>query len=283
MKRIIAILMCLLLLAAGAMAEPNLVLPDWAEGALQIPSCVKVIEAGAFEGTGLDDIVIGSGVESIASGAFAGNDGPIRVCILNDSITIAEDAFGTGEVEIWSFLDSSAEDYAENNDLGFVRLYTYEDNLMTYARGFLGQKYVHGSMDCVLFVYKVYRDVYGIKLPDTCPAMEKLSASSLVRTQKLTVQRIDDLTDLRTGDILCWCNDEVDYCTHVGLYVGACEVRYTAKGSDGLMHEYVEKHKTGDYIEASSSAGKVRYNNIPFNNPDSYYVRNFICAWRVLP
>ena len=272
MKRIAILLLCLCLLAAPAAgAERHAYLPEWAEGALSVPEGVVSIEHNAFEDVNVTGVVLPGSLASVGANVFANCESLERICILSENASFGPNALGAaGEnKEIWGFLGSTAEEYAEEYGYTFVRLYTYEEELMSYAASKLGTKYVRGSWDCVLYVRDCYLHVFGIRLPDSCIGMQYLSSSYLVPQQHLTVTRITDITQLKTGDILCWKNDEVSYCTHVGMYVG--EGTYNG-------HHY----SSGIFIENSQGAGKVRYNYIP-SSGSSYYYRNFICAWRVLP
>ena len=246
-------------------------MPDWVDDAIQIPYGVTSVETEAFSGTVTAGIVLPSTVKTVQPNAFSGIKGLERICVLSDNAVFAKNALGTKDEtkEIWGHMDSTAEAYAEEYGYTFVRIYTNEDQLMQYAATKLGTKYVRGRWDCVLYVRDCYLEVFGVTLPDTTRAMERLNESSLVSEQKLNVTRITDIRQLKTGDILCWCNDEVTYCTHVGMYVG----KGTVKGVE---------HSSGVFIENSNGAGQVRYNYISPNGT-GYYTRNFICAWRILP
>ena len=272
MKKCISLLLVLLsTFGALAQADSDYWLPDWADGALKLPYGVELVEQSAFEDTAVKGVVLPSTVRSVQANAFAGIDGLERICVLSANASFGKNALGAkGETkEIWGYLNSTAEAYAEEYGYTFVRIYSNEDQLMQYAASKLGTKYVRGSWDCVLYVRNCYLTVFGVTLPDTCRAMEKLSESSLVSKQKLHVTRITDIRQLKTGDIICWCNDEVSYCTHVGMYVG----EGTVSG---------KKYSSGVFIENSNGAGRVRYNYISPTGT-GYYTRNFICAWRILP
>ena len=272
MKRIAVLLLCLcLLVSPAAGAELHAYLPEWADGALVVPDGVVSIEHNAFENLTVSGVVLPGSLESVGANAFAGCDNLERICVLSRDVSFGPNALGAaGEnKEIWGFLGSTAQVYAEQYGYTFERLYTYDEELLSYAATKLGTKYVRGSWDCVLFVRHCYLHVLGIRLPDSCIGMQNLSASYLVAQQHLNVRRITDITKLQPGDILCWKNDEVSYCTHVGMYVGE---------GDYNGHHY----NSGIFIENSQGAGKVRYNYIP-SSGSSYYYRNFICAWRVLP
>ena len=272
MKKYIALALVLLcVFGAAAQAEMDYWMPEWADDALRLPYGIEVVESDAFSGVGSTGLILPSTITYVQANAFAGMEGIERICILAPNARLGKNALGTKDEhkEIWGFLDSTAEKYAEEYGYTFVRIYTNEDELMRYAASKLGTKYVRGSWDCVLFVRNCYLHVFGVSLPDTCRVMEHLDQSSHVRNQRLNVTRITDIRQLKTGDIICWCNDEVNYCTHVGMYVGAG----TVNG---------KKYSAGVFIENSNGAGKVRYNYISPTGT-GYYTRNFICAWRVLP
>ena len=272
MKRIVIfVLTAILALAQLAAADQDYWKPEWANDALEVPYGITLIEKEAFLGINANSIVLPSTIKNVQANAFAGIKGIERICVLSDNAVFGKNALGTKDEtkEIWAHLDSTAEAYAEEYGYKFVRIYTNEDQLMQYAASKLGTRYVRGSWDCVLYVRNCYLTVFGITLPDSTRAMEKLDESSLVKKQKLNVRRITDINQLKTGDIICWCNDEVTYCTHVGMYVG----RGTVKDKE---------YKSGVFIENSNGAGNVRYNYISPTG-SGYYTRNFICAWRILP
>ena len=266
------VLAFIFLFMTQAGAEIQTAMPGWTDDALTVPSSVVSIEANAFQGVPATGVVLPSSVTNVSPNAFNGMENLAYICVLNDNVSLGANSLGTmdSDIQIWAHEGSTAEEYAEAYNLTFVRLYTFEESLMEYAASKLGTKYVRGSWDCVLYVRNCYLTVFGILLPDTCRGMEKLNESSLVASQHLQITRITDLNALKTGDIICWKNDEVNYCTHVGMYVGAGKV-------NGV------NYSSGVFIENSSGAGKVRYWRIEMNNPQSYYVRNFICAWRILP
>ena len=277
MKRFILLVLCAALcLVPCARAEIKTYMPLWAENAVRVPDGVAVIEESAFESTAAEGVVLPASVQRVGANAFADCSQLKRVCVLGMDTEFAANALGQirPDMEIWAFPGSTAEAYAESKGITFVRMYTYSEDLMAYAASKLGTKYVRGSYDCVLYVRDCYKTALGIILPDTCVAMEHLDESYLVRTQKLNVRRIDNIADLRTGDVICWNNEAVEYCTHVGMYVGAA----TVNG---------KQYSSGVFIENSNGAGRVRYNFIypPKNNGERelYYTRTFICAWRILP
>ncbi|MBR5750951.1 MAG: C40 family peptidase [Clostridia bacterium] len=277
MKKILILLLCAAFLMVPTVhAEPKTYMPLWASEAMCIPDGVVSIEANDFEDTAIEGIVLPMSVKTVAANAFASCTGLKRVCVLGMDTYFGPNALGQASesIEIWAFPGSTAEAYAEAHNYSFVRMYTYSEDLIAYAVSKLGTRYVRGSYDCVLYVRDCYKKALGIILPDTCVAMEHLNESYLVGLQKLNVRRIDKISDLRTGDVICWNNEAVDYCTHVGMYVGAATV-------NGVSYS------SGVFIENSNGAGKVRFNFIypPRNNghQELYYTRTFICAWRILP
>lgn len=271
MKRFLCMVLCLAaLLIPAAAAELNITLPDWAEDAFVIPSGIRVIDTGAFDGSSISQLVIGPDVERIGSKAFANCKNLTDVCILSDDVVIASDAFsGSTELVIYAFESSTGHTFASRHGFDYERLFTYQEDLLAIAASHLGEKYVRGQWDCVLYVRGCYYEAFGFKLPDSCQRMEQLAGQPEVRNNHLTVTRIESISELRPCDIICWKNDEVDYCTHVGMYVGA--------GTVGG-----KKYSSGVFIENSNGAGLVRYNLIPATGT-GYYTRNFMCAWRILP
>ena len=271
MKKYIALALALLfLLGTGAFAQINYPLPDWADDALQLPQGIEHIEESAFEGIPSTGVVLPDSVVSVSANAFAGCENIERILVLSPDVQLGPNALGTRNEpkEIWGLLDSTAMDYAEEYGYTFVRIYSGTEELLAYAASKLGTRYIRGTWDCVLYVRNCYQTVLHITLPDTCRAMENLSSSSLVPRQHLTVTRITNIRELKPGDVICWCNDEVSYCTHVGMYVGA-----------GVVNGH--RYSSGVFIENSSGAGKVRYNYISPTGT-GYYTRNFICAWRII-
>lgn len=278
-KYICILLLVLMLLCAGAAAEIKTLVPDWASNAFTLPEGVNVVETAAFEGDSMSELVIPASVTSVATRAFANCVNLKRIVVLTANAEFAANSLGTknDDIEIWGFLGSTAESYADSYGYTFHRIYSYEESLVETAtsrlKSLTGEKYVRGRWDCVLFVRWCYKEALDITLPASCVGMQELGTSSFVKNQRLTARRIDSIEDMKTGDIICWKDDTNNYCTHVGMYVGAG----TAEG---------EYHSEGVFIENSSSFGGVRYKYIGKQTSSTYipyYIRNFICAWRVLP
>ena len=239
-----------LLLAVCAAAE-TYTRPTWLSSALQIPSCVEVIEAGAFaDNSSIIDVSIPASVSKVCAGAFSGCENIGRVALLSRTVTLEDGCLGDVQ-EIWAPNKSTGAAYATANGIAFVRIPVDAADLLEYANTQLGTKYVHGQNDCIMFVRRCYQYVFGIIIPDTCWECERLTTYT-----SLDATRIDSIDELMPGDIICWKDDTVSYCNHVGMYISS-----------------------GVFIESSSSYGYVRINN-KLNT--SYYTRNFICAWRIL-
>ena len=242
-KRIAA----LLLTASLALAQ--------GASALTIPDSIKVIEDEAFSNTNAyDRLVIPETVEWIGDRAFADNPNLKDIVVKGTNVSLGLDAFGTA--------DEPKTIHGQNYPLLklYAQTHSYEfkidvDDLLAKARSMLGESY--SRHDCVTYVYLCYKSI-GIKTESTCVNVQNFTQGT----------KITSITDLQPGDIMCWKNDEVDYCTHVGLYVGAGKVNG-------------KTYSSGVFIEASRGAGKVRYNYIAPNG-SSYYTRNFMFAWRVL-
>ena len=271
MKKYIFFALTLMLLLGSARADAPSNLPDWASSALKVPNGITTVEESAFEGLATAGIVLPASVTYVQAGAFAGCESIKRICIMGRDTVFGQNALGTKNEpkEIWGLQGSTAEAYAKEYGYTFVRISSDIEELLSYADSKIGTRYVSGRWDCILFVRNCYLTVLSIKIPDTTRAMENFGTSSLVASQKLKPVRITDIRQIKPGDVICWCNDEVSYCTHVGMYVG--------EGTVGSVH-----HSSGVFIEASRGAGKVRYNYISPTGA-GYYTRNFICAWRILP
>ena len=136
------------------------------------------------------------------------------------------------------------EDYTDSN--GII------ETVIAYAESQLGVPYVHSGgykdsdpsgFDCSGLVYWAYYQV-GIKLKDT---PSKMASDS-------NYTKITHLSDLKRGDVLCFKSDSSSSVNHVALYLG-----------------------DGKFINASQSKGSVIYGS--FTN---YYIRNFVCARRII-
>lgn len=223
--------------------------------ALTLPDCIEVIEEDAFEGAdALTVVEIPESVREIGSHAFDGCDGIEEIYVLNKNVTLGDQALGIRkEIILHAPAGSMVQMYAATYDMSFVYVVPLYEPLLEYAATQLNTSY--STHDCVTYVRECYLNALGIKIYATCRDVE----------QKTNGKRISEISDLAPGDIICWKNDEVSYCTHVGMYVG--------EGTVGGRH-----YDSGVFIESSRSAGKVRYNYIG----QSYYTRNFMGAWRII-
>lgn len=242
---------------------------------LQIPNTVTSIEEGAFIGnTAITTIVIPENVTFIGKEAFADCTNLKTITIYAEKITLEDNALGRlGETRtIIGHDGTEVETYANLYGFAFEPIYTKADKLLAYADTLLGRSY--GEMDCVGFVNRCYK--YGISMSTGASTTNDQAPGRVHGTPNYTefekynqkALKITKITDLKPGDIICWKNDEVDYCTHVGLYVGPG----TLNGKD---------YTSGIFIESSQGAYKVRYNYIPVSG-GSYYTRNFMYAWRII-
>lgn len=225
--------------------------------ALTIPDCIEVIEEEAFRNTNaFQTVEIPETVTKIGAKAFAENPNLKDIYVKGMYVTLGEDCLG-GKTEyrtIHAPLNSLMQTYAATYAYKFESDPPQAKVLLDYAATMLGEPY--SAHDCVTYVYLCYQHI-GITTKQTCDSLQKSQKG----------ERIDKITDLMPGDIICWKNDTVKYCTHVGMYVGAGTV-------DG------KTYSSGVFIEASRGAGKVRYNYIPATGT-SYYTRNFMNAWRL--
>jgi len=281
MKRfafILALIALFSVLTVFACAEvsPNFVAPDWVSSAFKIPDTISVIEEEAFSGDdSLTQVSIPANVVHIGADAFASCPNITRIAVFSRNVILDHNSLGTlNEVkEIWGPANSTAQAYAKAYGYTFTRIPIDAQDLLEYADSKLGTKYIRGTWDCVLFVRNCYKTVFGITVPDSCTAMQNLSANSTFLKQGLTATKITSIDALMPGDIICWRDESHSYCTHVGIYVGHTEV-------DGIMYT------DGTFIENSNSKGNVRYNNFDKNKISAsytpYYIRYFMYAWRIL-
>ena len=227
--------------------------------ALTIPSGVEIIEDNAFEGnSSLVEVTIPDSVRVLGSSVFEACPALRDIYITGSEISLGTNALGRSGDKRTLHADygSIIQFYASSNGLDFEPFISPAVLLLEYAATQLGTSY--SMHDCVTYARECYRVALGIKINASCVDVER-------NTKGI---RIDSITDLKPGDILCWKNDTVSYCTHVGLYVGPG----TVNG---------KKYSTGVFIESSRGAGKVRYNYIPATGTN-YYTRNFMGAWRIL-
>lgn len=226
--------------------------------ALTIPDSIIVIEEEAFQNTySFESLVIPKSVIRIGDRAFANCPKLKDITIDGTSITLGIDALGEGD----SSKTITASEYSILKTYAALHSYTFKpikskvEELLEFAATMLGESYsIH---DCVTYVYLCFQQI-GVKTYQTCASLQKNTNGTYV----------SKISDLQPGDIICWKNDTESQCTHVGIYVGA--------GTVGGKN-----YSSGVFIESSRGAGKVRYNYIPATGT-SYYVRNFMNAWRIL-
>ena len=237
--------------------------------ALTLPDCIETVEEEAFYGVGVQAVIVPESVTEIGDSAFAGMPNLAKLTIRGLNISLGLNALGIkgSDIIIAGYTNSTAYTYASNYGISFWDLAEDSDvmQVLKWADSKLGTEYVSGKTDCVMLVYYAYKSV-GITLPARCQAMYNLSSAKLIPKPDADREeaRVYDKTEfeafvdsLLPGDVLCWheyvsdSSKEPDttVCTHVGIYVGATKV-------NGVQH------KRGDFIESSSSAGKVRYWNI---------------------
>jgi cell wall-associated NlpC family hydrolase len=110
------------------------------------------------------------------------------------------------------------------------KLMTKGDQVVAYAKQFLGVKYIYGAadpdvgFDCSGLVYYIHLHYFDIKLPRSA--------------QGLTVAGAEvALKDARPGDILCFGSTKASV-GHVGIYIG--------------NNQYIEAPQTGDFVKIST-------------------------------
>ncbi len=238
--------------------------------AFEIPQTIERIEAGAFIGnSAIKSVQIPASVTFIGKEAFADCANLKTIKIYGKKITFEDNALGRlgEERTIIGHSGSSVEDFAELYGFEFEPIVTKAGILLEYADTLVGRSY--SEMDCVGFVNKCFRDALGMstgasttndkdgRFPNT-PNYNELNRG-------LKITRIQDL---QPGDIICWKEDDVEWCTHVGIYVG--------EGTVSGKH-----YETGVFIDSSNSKGSVGYRLIPATG-SGYYTRNFMFAWRII-
>lgn len=242
--------------------------------ALEIPKNVTEIEEGAFLGdSAIKSVKIPSDVAVIGQEAFADCENLETITIYGTEITFGDNALGRlGETRtIVGYSDTVVEEYAELYGFTFQPLITKADTLLAYADTLVGRSY--SEMDCVGFVNKCYRQGLGIATGAVTTNNEDGRFPNATNFGKLdqynkSAVKISKITDLKPGDIICWKNDDVTWCTHVGIYVGPGTINGKA-------------YSSGVFIDSSYGAQSVGYRLIPTTG-SSYYTRNFMYAWRII-
>lgn len=108
--------------------------------------------------------------------------------------------------------------YSSNSEL--------RDQIVTYAKQFLGNKYVHGGnslkdgTDCSGFTSLIYAD-FGYSVGRT-PASQLSSAGRGI-----------DYSNIQKGDIICYGKN--GKCTHVALYIGDGQIIHEANSRKGVV------------------------------------------------
>ena len=279
MKKYVCALLSVLimLMPVSAIAEAGLGVsyPSWAtaDTTFAIPEGVSIIEEGAFEGlSAIKDVFLPESVEKVCKNAFANCENLARVCVMNPNAVIEEGAFGedSENIIIIGSSGSNAESYAKKYSITFQTIIKHE-KLLTTARKYLGTAY--STHDCVTYLGKCYREAYGISLPGTCyqfvntlngnkiagktqKIKYQLPSEACIANQDLEVEMITDINKLQTGDILCWCDDTYNCCTHVGIYIGDVSNLW----SDGPFYETYRTYNT------SSKYGYYQYAKVIKNS-----------------
>ena len=142
---------------------------------------------------------------------------------------------------------------------------------INYARTMLGKKYKHVSpftttpagFDCCGLTAWCYYRATGkkLKLPWTTTGQYKYSGRI-----KPNGKEIDDLSQLRPGDILCFSTDSSSKISHVGLYIGNSDFIHASSGAGRVIQSSFDKN----HKEILDASGKTRK-----NDSAAYWKRNF--------
>lgn len=321
MKKFILLTAALLLTAMlTALADPIVTKENW-DDCRDLPYGMVKIEEDAFrDDATIKSIVIPEGLQSIGANAFAGCTSLEKIAVLNPDVVLGTNALGTSSENkvIWGYKGSTAEAYAAAYGYTFKRIYLISEKdadikqaILDYADTLVRAQVSYSSLDCITFTRHCYINatwegsLLKVYIPDSCPRMFNLPAQR--EATKYQYVRIDSVADLQPGDIICWTDDkywnkakdpnasepgDADYmkCSHVGMYVAdkfdtkAYDASHGITGRPGnkvlsgrnaTLYYNISASKV--FVESSSSAGGVRYNYFT-----DYYVRNFLCAWRIL-
>ena len=242
--------------------------------ALEIPENITSIEEGAFIGNRTIDVVeIPAAVKFIGEEAFADCENLTTIRINAKDITLEDNALGRlGEKRTIIGHDGTiVEEYANLYGFTFQPITTKATKLLEYAHTLLGRPY--SEMDCVGFVNKCYRTALGMNTGAVTTNNEDgrfPNASNFGKLDQYNkkAKKITKISDLQPGDIICWKNDDVSWCTHVGIYVGKGTINGKA-------------YNSGVFIDSSYSNQSVGYRLIPATG-GGYYTRNFMFAWRII-
>ena len=114
--------------------------------------------------------------------------------------------------------------------------------IKSYARGFLGIPYRYGGttrngMDCSGFVMRIYKDLYGIKLPH--------SANKLYRKGRKISLRI-----IRPGDLVFFRNGNWSKASHVGIYLDQGNFIHASSSRGVIISHLSEKYYKTRFIGA---------------------------------
>lgn len=279
-------------------------------------SMVKIEEDSFRDNCALEKLIIPEGIDSIGENAFAGCTSIQTIVVLNPDAAIGTNALGTRDEHkvICGYKDSTAHSYAIAYGYDFVTIYssTEEDMaikqaILDYADTKVRAETKYSQMDCITFVRHCYifapwnGSTLKTYIPASCPWMYNLPTRPEPAKYGYGYQRIDSVADLQPGDIICWTDDQYwnkskvstasepgdsDYkkCSHVGMYVAD----YFSTASYDKEHGITNRPANSGsfmynisasrvFVESSNSTGGVRYNYFT-----DYYVRNFLCAWRIL-
>ena len=183
---------------------------------------------------GLVASIPGSAIVSIVgieNGWYKVTYGSNNGYVLSDYLTITKESA--------SSRGASSETVSSSSTAG--------EELVAYAKQFLGIKYVYGAscataFDCSGFTQYVYKH-FGYSINRTA-ASQTLNGISVSKA------------NLQVGDLVFFrASGSSKAASHVGIYIGG-----------------------NKFIHASSGGGEVKYNSLS----DSWYAKTYVCARRIL-
>ena len=123
---------------------------------------------------------------------------------------------------------------------------TLGQQIVEYALGFLGSKYVYGGtspsgFDCSGFVTYVYKN-FGISVTR--------DAHGQFRDNGVLI----DKSDLSPGDLVFFASGGGDYVTHVGIYIGNSEFVHSSSNSTGVI---VSRLDSAYYVSVYHGAKRI--------------------------
>ncbi|MCI8480866.1 MAG: C40 family peptidase [Oscillibacter sp.] len=184
---------------------------------------LEINEDGVFETCGR---VVGNGVNLRAD---TSTDAEILLCLEeNDTVDV------TGLLDGWYsvYTEDGLEGYIRSDFLTLTRYAsgTSSNDVIDYARQFLGTRYVYGGaspsgFDCSGFTMYVYNQ-FGVSLPHTATGQWQSGLGT----------RVYDIWSLQPGDLVFFCEpgrNNGKACSHAGLYAGNGQIIHSSSSRSG--------------------------------------------------